>query len=77
MIECGEFTCIKTKSMIHIDWGNVEIKEGTKYKCYNLPDEEKYFFVNFFTIYFPFPKDHFSYISENRDKKINVILDGE
>ena len=44
MIECGEFTCIKTKSMIHIDWGNVEIKEGTKYKCYNLPDEEKYFF---------------------------------
>lgn len=78
-----ELICIKSKSIIHIDWGNVEIIQGKTYKNYldgfgylkeNICDSNS-ILIEVGGQLWPFPQDHFSTIREIRDKKINEILD--
>lgn len=83
--EYEEVICIKSKEIIHIDWGNVEVIKGNTYKNYisgfgylkeNICSED-HLLVEVGGMLWPFPKKNFSTIIEERDKKINVILDGK
>lgn len=82
--EYEEVICIKSKEIIHIDWGNVEVIKGNTYKNYisgfvyiqeNICSED-HLLVEVGGMLWPFPKKNFSTIIEERDKKINQILDG-
>jgi hypothetical protein len=82
--ECRELICIKTKSIIHIDWGNVEVIEGKVYREFisgfgylkeNISDDYTLIEVN--GMLWPFPKINFSTLVELRDEKINQLLDGK
>lgn len=81
-----EVICIKSKEIIHIDWGNVEIIEGKIYKSCttgtgflkeNLSKKnDDILLIELGGMLWPFPKNCFSTIIEERDRKINDILDG-
>lgn len=75
--EYEEVICIKSKEIIHIDWGNVEVIKGNTYRNYkeNTCDDDN-IIIEVGGMLWPFPKKNFSTIIEERDKKINVILDG-
>ncbi len=71
-----EVICIKSKSAIHIDWGNFEVESGKVYKRLVEKEESEYFYIKYVWCYMPFPKSNFSTLIELRDDKINQLLDG-
>jgi hypothetical protein len=66
--------CLKTKSILHVDWGNFEVEEGKSYKRLVEKDNSSdYSYIRFVWCYMPFPKEDFVTLSEMRDKKITGL----
>ena len=80
-----EVICLKTRSIIHIDWGNIEVFEGKVYReCLSgfgfLKEnicKDDYVLIQIGHCLWPFPKSNFSTLIELRDEKINQLLDGK
>lgn len=81
--EWGELICLETRSIIHIDWGNVEVIEGKVYReCLSgfgfLKEnicKDDCVLIELGGYLWPFPKSYFSTLIELRDNKINQLLD--
>jgi len=74
-----EVYCLKDMSMIHIDFGNIEVKEG---ECYYSFISEEYldewspqnrFLVKVGAFLWPFNKKHFGTLRELRERKLNDL----
>lgn len=66
--------CTKSRSVIHIDWGNFEVEEGKVYKRLVEKDNSSdYSHIRFVWCYMPFSKEDFVTLSEMRDKKITDL----
>jgi hypothetical protein len=73
-----EVFCLKNMSMVHVDWGNVEVKEGESYQSYigEYLDEwspENGFLVKVGTFLWPFNKKNFGTLRELRERKLNDL----
>ena len=66
-----EVICLKSKSILHVDWGNFDVEEGKTYKRLVCGSEHSY--IKFVWCYMPFPKEDFATLSEIRDKKITDL----
>jgi len=81
--EYQEVICLKTRSIIHLDWGNIEVFEGQTYReClsgYGFLKEnickDDCVLIELGGYLWPFPKSYFSTLIELRDNKINQLLD--
>lgn len=74
-----EVYCLKDMSMIHVDYGNIEVKEG---ECYYSYISEEYldewspqnrFLVKVGAFLWPFDKKHFGTLRELRERKLNDL----
>lgn len=74
-----EVYCLKDMSMIHVDLGNIEVKEG---ECYYSFISEEYldewspqnrFLVKVGAFLWPFNKKHFGTLRELRERKLNDL----
>ena len=74
-----EVYCLKDMSMIHVDLGNIEVKEG---ECYYSYISEEYldewspqnrFLVKVGAFLWPFNKKHFGTLRELRERKLNDL----
>ena len=74
-----EVYCLKDMSMIHIDLGNIEVKEG---ECYYSFISEEYldewspqnrFLVKVGAFLWPFNKKNFGTLRELRERKLNDL----
>ena len=74
-----EVYCLKNMSMIHVDFGNIEVKEG---ECYYSYISEEYldewspqnrFLVKVGAFLWPFNKKHFGTLIELRERKLNDL----
>ena len=80
-----ELICLKTRSIIHIDWGNIEVFEGKVYReCLSgfgfLKEnicKDDCILIELGGMLWPFDKSNFSTLIELRDEKINQLLDGK
>jgi hypothetical protein len=73
-----EVYCLKDMSMIHIDLGNIEVKEGECYYSYigEYLDEwspQNRFLVKVGAFLWPFNKKHFGTLRELRERKLNDL----
>lgn len=73
-----EVFCLKDMSIIHVDWGNVEVKEGEKYQSYIGEHLEEWspqnkFLVKVGAFLWPFDKKHFGTLRELRERKLNDL----
>ena len=78
-----ELICLKTQSIIHIDWGNIEVFEGKPYReCIggagflkeNLKVKVKdCVLIEINGCLWPFDKKYFGTKSELRDKKLKEL----
>jgi hypothetical protein len=72
-----EVVCLKDMSIIHIDMGNVEVKEGESY--YSFIGEqlnewsETGFLIKVGAFLWPFDKKHFGTLRELREKKLKDL----
>ena len=78
-----DLICLKTRSIISMDWGNIEVIEGKTYRqCLsgygylkeNICDDNSVL-IEINGALWPFDKDSFAALSEIRDLKINNLLD--
>ena len=74
-----EVYCLKDMSMIHVDYGNIEVKEG---ECYYSYISEEYldewspqnrFLVKVGAFLWPFDKKHFGTLRELREMRLKNI----
>ena len=74
-----EVYCLKDMSMIHVDLGNIEVKEG---ECYYSFISEEYldewspqnrFLVKVGAFLWPFNKKNFGTLRELRERKLNDL----
>ena len=73
-----EVYCLKDMSMIHVDFGTIEVKEG---ECYHSYIGEEYldewspnrFLVKVGEFLWPFNKKHFGTLRELRERKLNDL----
>jgi hypothetical protein len=73
-----EVICLKSMSMIHIDLGNIEVKEGEVYQSYigEYLDEwspQNRFLVKIGAFLWPFEKKHFGTLRELRERKLKDL----
>lgn len=73
-----EVFCLKDMSIIHIDLGNVEVKEGEKYQSYigEHLDEwspQNKFLVKVGSFLWPFDKKYFGTLRQLRERKLNDL----
>jgi hypothetical protein len=73
-----EVYCLKDMSMIHVDLGNIEVKEGESYHSYigeEYLDEwsPHRFLVKVGEFLWPFNKKHFGTLRELRERKLNDL----
>ena len=74
-----EVFCLKNMSVIHIDLGNIEVKEGEKYQSYigeEYLDEwspQNRFLVKVGAFLWPFDKKHFGTLRQLRERKLNDL----
>ena len=73
-----EVYCLKDMSMIHIDLGNIEVKEGESYYSYvgEHLDEwspQNRFLVKVGAFLWPFDKKHFGTLRELRERKLKDL----
>ena len=74
-----EVYCLKDMSMIHVDFGNIEVKEGESYHSYiseEYLDEcspQNRFLVKVGAFLWPFNKKHFGTLRELRERKLNDL----
>ena len=73
-----EVYCLKDMSIIHIDYGNVEVKEGEKYQSYIGEHLEEWspqnkFLVRVGAFLWPFDKKHFGTLRQLRERKLNDL----
>ena len=79
--EYQEVICLKTRSIIHLDWGNIEVFEGQTYReClsgYGFLKEnickDDCVLIEVGGMLWPFDKSNFSTRSELRDIKLTNI----
>lgn len=70
--------CLKDMSMIHVDFGNVEVKEGEKYQSYIGEHLEEWspqnkFLVKVGSFLWSFNKKNFGTLRELRERKLNDL----
>lgn len=73
-----EVYCLKDMSIIHVDLGNVEVKEGEKYQSYIGEHLEEWspqnkFLVKVGAFLWPFDKKHFGTLRQLRERKLNDL----
>lgn len=73
-----EVFCLKDMSIIHIDLGNVEVKEGESYQSYIGEYLEEWspqnkFLVKVGSFLWPFDKKHFGTLRQLRERKLNDL----
>jgi hypothetical protein len=73
-----EVFCLKDMSIIHIDLGNIEVKEGESYYSYigEHLDEwspQNRFLVKVGAFLWPFDKKNFGTLRELREKRLNNL----
>jgi len=73
-----EVICLKSMSMIHVDLGNIEVKEGEAYQSYigEYLDEwspQNRFLVKIGAFLWPFDKKHFGTLRELRERKLKDL----
>ena len=73
-----EVYCLKDMSMIHIDLGNIEVKEGESYYSYvgEHLDEwspQNKFLVKVGSFLWPFDKKHFGTLRQLRERKLKDL----
>ena len=74
-----EVYCLKDMSMIQVDFGNIEVKEGESYHSYigeEYLDEwspQNRFLVKVGAFLWPFNKKHFGTLRELRERKLNDL----
>lgn len=82
--EYEDVICLKTRSIISIDFGNIEVIEGQTYRnCLsgygylkeNISDNN-HILIEIGGMLWPFYKKDFATLSELREIKINSLLDG-
>ena len=73
-----EIFCLKDMSILHVDMGNIEVKEGEKYYSYVgeylhdwSPDNK--FLVKVGSYLWPFDKRNFGTLRELRERKLNDL----
>lgn len=73
-----EVYCLKDMSITHVDWGNVEVKEGESYQSYIGEHLEEWspqnkFLVKVGAFLWPFDKKYFGTLRELREIKLNDL----
>ena len=72
-----EVYCLKDMSIIHIDIGNIEVKEGESYQSYigeHLDEwSETGFLIKVGAFLWPFDKKHFGTLRQLREKKLKDL----
>lgn len=73
-----EVFCLKDMSIIHIDLGNVEVKEGERYQSYIGEHLEEWspqnkFLVKVGSFLWPFDKKYFGTLRQLRERKLNDL----
>ena len=74
-----EVYCLKDMSMIHVDFGNIEVKEGESYHSYigeEYHDEwlpQNRFLIKVGAFLWPFNKKHFGTLRDLRERKLNDL----
>jgi hypothetical protein len=74
-----EVFCLKNMSMMHVDWGNIVVKEGESYQSYIGEHLDEWSPQNGFLIrvggfLWPFEKKNFGTLRELRERKLNDLL---
>ena len=73
-----EVFCLKDMSIIHVDYGNVEVKEGESYQSYigEYFDEwsrQNRFLIKVGAFLWPFDKKNFGTLRQLRERKLNDL----
>jgi hypothetical protein len=73
-----EVFCLKNRSITHVDWGNVEVKEGEIYQSYigEYLDEwspQNGFLIKVGAFLWPFDKKNFGTLRQLRERKLNDL----
>jgi hypothetical protein len=73
-----EVFCLKSMSILHVDYGNVEVKEGESYQSYVGEHLEEWSPQNKFLVkvgahLWPFNKRNFGTLRELRERKLNDL----
>lgn len=73
-----EVFCLKDMSIIHVDYGNVEVKEGESYQSYigEYLDEwspQNRFLIKVGAFLWPFDKKNFGTLRQLRERKLNDL----
>ena len=73
-----EVYCLKDMSMIHVDLGNIEVKEGESYYSYISEHLDEWspqnrFLVKVGAFLWPFNKKNFGTLRELRERKLNDL----
>jgi hypothetical protein len=79
--EYREVICLKTRSITHVDWGNIEVFEGRTYReCLsgfgflkeNICEDDSVL-IEVGGHLWPFDKKHFGTLRELRERKLNDL----
>jgi len=79
--EYREVVCLKTKSITHVDWGNIEVIEGKTYReCLsgtgflkeNICGDDS-ILIEIGGFLWPFNKKYFGTLRELREKRLNDL----
>ena len=73
-----EVVCLKGMSMVHVDIGNIEVKEGESYYSYigeHLEDwsPQNGFLIKVGAFLWPFDKKYFGTLRQLREKKLKDL----
>lgn len=73
-----EVFCLKDMSILHVDWGNFETKEGEKYQSYIGEHLDEWspqngFLIKVGAFLLPFDKKHFGTLRQLRERKLNNL----
>ena len=73
-----EVFCLKNMLIVHVDYGNIEVKEGESYQSYIGEHLEEWspdnkFLIKIGAFLWPFNKKHFGTLRELRERKLNDL----
>ncbi len=72
--EYEDVICLKTRSIISIDFGNIEVNEGQTYRSFLSGNT---LLIEIGGMFWPFYKKDFATLVELRERKLNSLLDGK